>query len=65
MIVLDAMDLEAERMIHGELDQHHWCKEGKHHGCRGGGRRAFVAGDVPVMLTEIEAHLPLDHRIHQ
>ena len=63
MIVLDAVDLEAGRTVHGEVHEHHWRKEGKHHGCSRRSRQAFVAGDLLVMLVEIEPDLPLNHRI--
>jgi hypothetical protein len=65
MIVLDTMDLEARDMVHRAVHEHHWRKEGKHHGSRGRGRQTFVAGNVPLVSAEIEAHLPLDHGIHQ
>ena len=65
MIVLDAMDLEAGHIVHSAVHERHWRKEGKHYGCRGCGRQAFVAGYVPVMLAEIESNLPLDDGIHQ
>jgi len=32
MIVLDAMDLEAGRTVHGAVHERHWRQEGKHHG---------------------------------
>jgi hypothetical protein len=65
MISLDAMRLEAALLVDSELHKHHRGKEGKHHGCRGRGRRAFVAGELLVMIAEIEANLPLDHRLHE
>jgi hypothetical protein len=65
MIILDAMDLQDERMVHGEVDQRHWRKEGKHHGRCRRGRRTFIAGDVPIMIVEREADLPLDDRLDQ
>src|SRR5262245_46017614 len=43
MIVLDAMDLEARRIVYDEVHEHHLRKKGKHHGRRGRGRQAFVA----------------------
>ena len=48
------MHLEAVLLVYGELHEHYRRKEGKHHGCRGRGRRAFVAGYVSVMITEID-----------
>jgi hypothetical protein len=65
MVVLDTMDLEARAIVHRGVYEHHWCKEGKHHSGRGRGGQTFVAGDLPLMLAEVEAHLPLDHGIHQ
>jgi hypothetical protein len=65
MIVLDAIDLQEGRIVHSEVDKRHWRKEGKHHGRRGHGRWTFVAGEVPIMVAEIEPDLPLDHRLHQ
>ena len=65
MIILDAMDLPDERIVHGEVDKRHWGKEGKHHGRCRRGRRTFIAGDVPRMIAEREADLPLDDRLHQ
>jgi hypothetical protein len=65
MMVLAPMPLEAELLVYGELHEHHWRKQGKHHGRCGGGRRAFVAGYLPVMIAEIESDLPLNHRIYQ
>ena len=59
MIVLDTMDLEARDIVHRAVHEHQWLKEGKHHGCRGRGSQTFVAGNVSLMLAEIEAHLPL------
>jgi hypothetical protein len=65
MIILDAMDLQEGRLVHGEVDKRHWRKEGKHHGRCRRGRRPFIAGDVPIMSAEIESDLPLDDRLHQ
>ncbi len=52
-------------MVHGEVHEHNRRKEGKHHGRRGRGRRAFVAGYLAVMIAEIESDLPVDYRLHQ
>jgi hypothetical protein len=35
MVVLDTMHLEAGRIVHGELHEHHRGKERKHHCTRG------------------------------
>jgi hypothetical protein len=65
MILPDAMDVQDRRIVRSEVDKRHWHKEGKHYGCCGNGSQTFVAGYVPVVITEREAGLPLDHRIHQ
>jgi hypothetical protein len=65
MIILDAMDLKNGRIVHGEVYERYWRKEGKHHGRCRRGRQAFIAGYLPGMVAEIETDLPLDHRIHQ
>jgi hypothetical protein len=65
MTVLKAMHLERALLVYGKLHKHHRRKEGKHHGCRKGGRLAFVAGYLPVRITRIKSDLPLEHRTHQ
>jgi len=65
MMVLDAMDLEACRIIHSKLHQQHRGKEGEDYGRGGRGREPFIPGDLPVMVVEIQADLPLDDRIHE
>ena len=62
---LDAVDLQERRMVHGEMDQRHWWKEGQHHGRGRRGRRALIAGSVPVVLAEIASDWPLDDRIDE
>ena len=42
MIFLEAMDLQDRRIVHGEVDKRHWCKEGKHHGRGRHGCQAFI-----------------------
>ena len=68
MILLNAMDLEQRRLVHREVDQRHGRKEGQHSGRRRRGRRACIAGDVPLMRTERAPHLPwndcLDESAH-
>ena len=44
MVVLEAMHLEADRMVHNELHEHHRRQERNHHGRRGRSRWAFMAG---------------------
>jgi hypothetical protein len=59
------MDLGAELLIHDELHAEDRGKQGEHDGrcrCR---RWAFVSWNMPVMIAEIEADLPLDHRIDE
>jgi hypothetical protein len=65
MLILDTMDLEACRILHNKLDQHHRGKESKDHGRCGCGRWPFIPGDVLIMVAEIQADLPLDHGIHE
>src|SRR5262249_39913903 len=65
MMVLDALDLEASRIIHDTLHQHHRGKEGEDYGCCGRSRRAFLPRDLLVMVVERQSDLPLDHGIHQ
>jgi hypothetical protein len=50
-------------MIHGTWHQRHWGKEGADHGGGGHGSWPFLRGDLLVMVTEIQADLPLDHDI--
>src|SRR5262245_17402710 len=54
MIILEAMDLQEGRIVHGEVDQRHWRKERKHHGRCRRGCRAYIAGDVSSMSDGIE-----------
>ena len=63
MILPDTMDVQDGRIVHGEGDQRHGGKEGKDDGCRGEGRQPLVAGDLLVLLTKIEADLPLENRL--
>jgi hypothetical protein len=65
MVVLNAMHLEAGRIVYGVLYEPHRRKERKHHGRRGPSSRAFIPGDLPVMIVQRETDLPLDHRLHQ
>jgi hypothetical protein len=64
-MVLDAMALEACRLIHDKLHQHHRGKEGEDYGRCRRGRWPFIPGDLLVMVAEIQADLPLDHGIHE
>jgi hypothetical protein len=65
MMRLYAMDLETDLLIHGELDEHDWGKQGEHDGRRRCGRCAFIPWYVLRMRAQIEPDLPLDHRLHQ
>jgi hypothetical protein len=65
MRVLDAMHLEAGRIVHSEVDECHWRTEGEDHGRCGRSRGAFLPRDVLIMVAEIQADLPLDHRLHE
>ena len=64
-MVLDAMDLEACRIIHSKLPQHHRGKEGEDYGRCRRGREPCMPGDVPVMVVERQADRPWDHGIHE
>jgi hypothetical protein len=46
-------------MVHDTVDKRHWRKEGKDHGRCRRGRRAFIAGEVPIMIAERASDLPL------
>ena len=65
MIVLDTMALEARDIVHRAVHEPHGRQEGKPPGGRGRGSQTFVAGHVPLMSAEREAHLPLEHGLHQ
>jgi hypothetical protein len=65
MMVLDAMALEARRILHAQLHQHDRGKEGEDHGCCRRGRWPLIPGDLLGMIAEIEAHLPLEHGLHE
>src|SRR5262245_24717488 len=65
MMVPDSMDLAAYRIPHSKLHQRYRGKEGKNHGCCGRRRWALIPGDVLSTVAEIQADLPLDHRIHE
>jgi hypothetical protein len=65
MLFPDAMHVQDRPMVYGVVDQRHWRQEVKHHDCCGEGSQSFVAGYGLVMITQIKADLPLDHRIHQ
>src|SRR4029450_12040654 len=65
MIVLDAMALEACRILQDTLHQHDRGEEGKDYGRGRRGRWPLIAGDSLVMVAEREANLPLDHGIHE
>jgi hypothetical protein len=65
MILPDAVNVQDGHIVHGVVDQRYWRKEVKHHGCRGEGSQTFVARYLLVMITKLEADLPLDYRIHQ
>ena len=65
MMVLDSMDLVACRIPHSKLHQRDRGKEGEDHGRCGRSRWAFIPGDLLIMVTEIQADLPLDDRIHK
>ena len=65
MMVVDAMDLQANHIIHSKLDPHNRPQESEDHRRRGCSRGPFSAGDLLVMGVEIQADLSLDHGIHE
>src|SRR5262244_2367467 len=65
MIVLEAMALEACRIILDTLHQHYRGKEGKDYGRGRRGCWPLVPGDLLVMVAERAADLPLEHGIHE
>jgi hypothetical protein len=65
MMVLDTIELEADRIIHNKLHQHRRGKEGEDYGRGGRGRGPFIPGDALIMVMEIQSDLPWDDGIHQ
>ena len=65
MVVLEAMDLAARPIGHPAVHEPHRRQEGQPHGRCRRGSRAFLTGDGPVMIAEIEAALLLEHRLPQ
>jgi hypothetical protein len=65
MMLLDAVDLEAGRIIQDKLHQHPRGKEGEDYGRCGRGCGPFLPGDLLSMVVEIESELPLDDRLHE
>jgi hypothetical protein len=65
MILLEAMDFQNRRIVHGAVDQRHWPQEGKDHGRCRRGRRAFMAGAVPLMSVERESDVPLENGVDE
>src|SRR5439155_21135344 len=65
MLALDALDLEASRMLHSTLDQHHRGTEREDHGRCGRGRWPGMPGDVLGLVAAIPSDLPWDHGIHE
>jgi hypothetical protein len=64
-MVPDAMDLAARRLLHSTLPQRYRGEEGADHGRCGWSRGAFLPGAVLSRVAEIQADLPLAHRIHE
>jgi hypothetical protein len=60
MLLLAARELQNRRIVPREVDPRHWRTEGKHHRRGRRGCRAFIAGEVPRMIAEIEPNWPLD-----
>ena len=65
MMILDAVALEAGRIIHDKLHQHHRGKEGEDYGRCWRGCWPFISGDLLSMVVEIQSDLPLNDRIHE
>ena len=65
MMILDAVDLETDRILHNKLHQHRRGKEGEDHGRCGGGCGPFIPGDLLGMVVEIPSDLPWDHGLHE
>jgi hypothetical protein len=65
MMILDAVDLEAGRILHDKLHQHHRGKEGEDYGRCGRGGWPFIPGDWLSMVVERQSALPLDDRLHE
>src|SRR5262249_60156640 len=63
MVVLEAMDLAARPIGHPAVHEPHRRQEGQPHGRCRRGSRAFLTGDGPVMIAEIEAALLLGPRL--
>jgi len=61
MILLDAMDFQNRCIVHGEMDKHHWPKEGKDHGRCRRGRRAFIAG--ALLLDSRVVDVPMAYNL--
>jgi len=53
MMILDAVALEAGRIIHDKLHQHHRGKEGEDYGRCWRGCWPFISGDLLSMVVEI------------
>src|SRR5215510_9369005 len=65
MMILDAVDLEAGRVLHDTLPQPHRGTEGKDDGRCGRGGWPFIPGDLLSMIVEIQSDLPLEDRLHE
>ena len=52
MMILEAVDLEAGRILHDKVHQHSRGKEGEDYGRCGRGRWPFIPGDVLSMVVE-------------
>jgi len=65
MIILDTIDLEARRIVYGDVHEHHRRKEGENHSRCGCSCEPFIPGDLLVIIAEIQSDLALDHGIHQ
>src|SRR5215510_5088695 len=64
MMILDAVDLEAGRVLHDTLPQPHRGTEGKDDGRCGRGGWPFIPGALLSMIVEIQSDLLLEDRLH-
>ena len=65
MLALDALDVEASRMLQSTLDQHHRGTERDDHGRCGRGRWPGMPGDGLGRVAARPSDLPWDHGSHE
>jgi hypothetical protein len=64
-MILDPMALETCRILHAQLHQPPRGKEGEDDGRCRRGRWPLLPRDWLVMVTALEADLPLEHGLHE